>query len=75
MLRCPRCTTRFCFKCGQIIPDSIGYRHFSDAKKTPKGKCPLRSYNRNRRKKIEFLDTEERSVEDIAIQEVFAQKQ
>lgn len=42
MMKCPRCGIQFCSLCGVIIPPSVGYKHFSDAKKVPKGKCPLR---------------------------------
>lgn len=52
MLKCSRCGIRFCFNCGKVIPDYIGYKHFSDAKKPPKGKCPLRSNNRAKRNLI-----------------------
>ena len=43
MIKCSKCGTRFCYVCGKILPDSIGYKHFSYAKKCPKNRCPLRS--------------------------------
>ncbi|OHT09549.1 hypothetical protein TRFO_21610 [Tritrichomonas foetus] len=49
-IQCTSCGTYFCYLCHLILNPNDGYRHFSDAKIIPKGKCKL--YSREHTKKF-----------------------
>jgi hypothetical protein len=59
-MECPRCGTWSCFWCGQVIPRTVGYKHFWRKQgPCPPDRCPLwvvtQEFNR-----IQVAETEER---------------